>query len=338
MSNSRSEGIKLKPFQGAARVADLLEANIHFSVTSNLGQDKLKAGARMTIPPTYLEKLELVLDATACAENLQKLIEELYGNAEDFKWLLLGRDTNRGILRETKILQIGELKELEEKIEIKKIGEIAEDSPLSNTFSGFHLGLVIVLAETRPQSVVLPSVRGSIIAELEITVIPEADFDVILPLELTDEIRQSNLLPKDAWFFVDFSDEFLQAETFQQAMDFYVDPKVLNGIKLLPDKASIVGQTALFATVVNSMIFEASACARQLGDDFSWDKEAGIIPHFLLKSIDHKGTPEDFMDQLKNHPNRIAASAAARGQMGKRLAAGLELITEEAENVPNPED
>ena len=76
MSNSRSEGIKLKPFQGASRVADLLEANVRFSVTSNLGQDNLKAGERMTIPPTYLEKLGLVLDATACAEDLIKLIEE----------------------------------------------------------------------------------------------------------------------------------------------------------------------------------------------------------------------------------------------------------------------
>ena len=338
MSNSRSEGIKLKPFQGASRVADLLEANVRFSVTSNLGQDNLKAGERMTIPPTYLEKLGLVLDATACAEDLIKLIEELYGNVEDFMWLLIGRDTNRGILRETQILQMGVLKDLEEIIQIKNVGEIADDTPLSNTFSGFHLGLVIVLAETRPESVVLPSARGSIIADLEITVIPEADFDVVLPLELTDEIRQSNLLPKDSWFFVDFSDELLQAETFQQAMDFYVDPKVLNGIKLLPDKASIVGQTALFSTVVNSMIFEASACARQLGEDFSWEKDAGIIPNFLLKSIDHKGTPEDFMDLLKNHPNRIAAAVAARGHMGKRLAAGLELITEEAENVPNAED
>ena len=144
MATSRSEGVKLKPFIGAQRVQDLLDDALSFTVESNLGKDKLPNGYRMTLPPKYIETLGLSISLSGGSRDLSKLLDELYGDSESFVWALLGRDTKRGILRETVILASGALPALDHSVEVKAVGSTSIDSPISNTFTGFELEFLIL--------------------------------------------------------------------------------------------------------------------------------------------------------------------------------------------------
>lgn len=338
MATSRSEGVKLKPFVGAQRLQNLIDLSLKFSVESNLGKDSISNGFRMSMPPKYIETLGLSLDLGSAGKDLVDLIDELYGKAEGFKWLVIGKDTKKGILRETSILQTGDLTALSNPIVIKDVGSTASQSPISNPFTGFELEFLVILAEEREPNPVRPHIVGSIVASASVTIIPEADFDVIIPRELTDDVRKTNNLPVDSWFFVDFSEDFLKASTFQEAMDFYVDPGVLAGVNMLPDRFSLLGESILFLAVTNSLVFQASALAQNVEEEFDWAEDAGIIPNFLMKAAGHTGTPEDFMTTLSEFPNRIATAITSRGTMKKRLTNQLENLTEEVENVPDSED
>ena len=333
---SRVEGVKLRPFTGLDSLEAYLEDEVQLVFSSNAGTKELLSLEKGLVPPKYIPTLGLVLRfPKGDLGDLQKHAKSILGDDKFASWAVKVSDRSTGVLRESSIIASGQVKDLGTELVINTIGEVSECSIFQNRFTGYRIEFFVFLNQDKESNSVSPKRKGTILGSASFEIIPVTDFDAIQPLELTDDIRQKHSLSPQAWFFVAFEGEILETETFEDSLSFYVDPKALSAIKVLPDPYKVVGEAVLATSLISQIVFEISNQLQKQDEDWVWDGVTGVMLRFLFTSFGDVTNPAEFLELLKEKPSKITAALAARADLGSRLTETFEKISEGALNVSN---
>lgn len=333
---SRNEGVTLRPFVGLEKLEDYLDNDLKLVFSSNAGTKELTSLAKGLVPPKYISTLGLALRLPSSeAGNIQKLVKGIVGDENLASWAIRVSDRSSGVLRESEILTQGLVSELKSELSVNAIGEVNPCSILQNQFTGFKIEFVLFLNTDTKSDSVSPSRKGTILSAATFEIIPVTDFDAIQPLELTDAVRESYFLPRQAWFFVAFEGDLLETEAFEDSLSFYVEPSVLSSIKKLPDQFKVVGEAVLAATLISQIVFEVSDQLQQQEADWAWDGVTGVMLRFLFASYGDISSTSEFTDLLKDNPSKVSTVLASRANLGARLAETFDKIAEGAMDVSN---
>jgi hypothetical protein len=272
------------------------------------------------------------------AGELKKLFSALSPaklSSEDVVVVVRCSDRRVGILRESELVLEVPLEDFAGSLDIRTLKGELLSRVLGNQWTGFRLDVFLVLGKDRPVSHLYPWMRGTILAQDGFEIVPVSEWDSIQPIELTAELRQTLKLKSNIWCHVEFNEDFFESQEMSESLVFYVDKEILANIKALPENFSLTGQALLASALLPQVVYKASLELNRLDENFSWDGTSGVILRFLHRSFDPSKKSQEFINLLKDSPDKVASSLLANHNLGSRLKMMFNSIAEGVEDVSN---
>lgn len=264
-SVSRSEGVQLRPFSGLQALEEHLEEFAILQVQSNFGADEVPANKWLELAGPDIQRLGISLKLTDSAK-LRNLIEPVVMDLDDVDVLVVAMDRISSVLRENIILAKFPAKQIKDELELSESGSEPPHRILGNKFSGFRIELAIVHNKDVPgNNPTRPRTKGALIAKVAWEVKPVLSGDVIQPEDLTEEKRTALFLSKDSWMYFEAKPGFMTANSFEEAMSFYVDKALLGQFELLSGDSRVLAETLLYSSAVTQLVYELSIALREEG-------------------------------------------------------------------------
>lgn len=333
MKRTRSEGVSLRPFTKLEKIEEFFEQNIKLKITSNSGAIEVGPGDRALLPPKGFETVGLEISFTGKVNVLAALLEERFEDSDDLSWIAVARDTKSGILRESSVIAQGAVTEIGSSLTLKERGAVSNARPLSNAVTGFELEYLIVLNKDKAPNPVRPWQRGTIVASAVFLALPLAVMDGIQPVPLTSELRKTRGLSTEVWFDLDFAD-VLEGATFDQAVTYFVDEKLLSTMKMVPEKYAPLAQSSLVVNVISQLVFEASRLLNtDAFRDFEWDGMTGATLTFTHRTAASRLSPEDFIATVREAPSTLVRELSSKAKLLPKLIGSLESLMEETDEL-----
>jgi hypothetical protein len=120
-----------------------------------------------------------------------------------------------------------------------------------------------------------------------------------------------------------------------ESLVFYVDKEILANIKALPENFSLTGQAVLASALLPQVVYKASLELNRLEESFIWDGSSGVILRFLHRSFGPNTKSEEFINLLKDSPDKVVSTLLGNHNLGSRLRVMFNSITEGVEDVSN---
>lgn len=335
MTRSRSEGVLLRPFTKLEKIESIFDEKIALIVTSSFGKETLLSDAKITLPPKSISSLGLGLSFGGALEELVKALRDRFDSIEDLTWLVLAKDTSKGVLREAAICWQGGIEDLQENMVLKSQADDPSHPILANASTGYVLEFKIVVNKDLVFNPVRPSKKGTVVAEAAYSLVPVPISDGIQPKPLTEAIRKAKKLQDSDWFVVEFGD-LLEAESFEDALTYYVDESLLDGVKKLGENLEAMSQATLVLNAINHLVFEVSRLLNTSAcQDFEWEEQSGVVLNFIYKGSHSKLGNKEFVDDLRNEPGKYVTRLGGQAKLLVKLKKSVEELLEGNYDVSN---
>ncbi len=334
----RNEGILLRPFLGVNEIQEAMDKTFSLVVERGGNTHKLSNRDKLPVYPKQVAKLGLTLHLEA--DRLELLNGFLAAKIApaDVNVVIRIRDRNTGVLRDSEILQEISYTALEDSLVIFRSDSPRKSYIAENQFTGFKLEVYLVLADSKDYNPLAPWLKGTILGvnSFEFSTVPQ--FDSIQPIELTREIREQKGLPRNAWTFVDFSENFLEADELEGCLAFFVDKEILSKIKSQRKDLSLAGESLLAGILIPQIVMRSALEVTQNPYFDSWDGESGVLLRYLQNAFGRVNDPGKFVLKLRESPEYVTSVILARRDLGSRLGKLYDKLYEGASDVSDTGD
>ena len=141
-------------------------------------------------------------------------------------------------------------------------------------------------------------------------------------------MRKNKKLLDSDWFVVEFND-LLEAETFEDALTYYVDESLLDGVKKLGANLEALSQATLVLNAINHIVFEVSRTLNTSGfQDFEWDDQSGVVLNFIYKGSNSKLGAKEFIDDLRHDPGKYVMRLGGQAKLLMKLKKSVDELLE----------
>jgi len=332
---TRNEGVRLRPFIGLDGLQSTMDEYSFLRIQTETKTEDIQSIYPIEVFPKNVPTAGLTW---VFKGELKKLLSDLIPaklSPRDVVIVVRISDRRVGILRESELIIELPLEDFSGSLDIRSLKGELLSRVLGNQWTGFRLDVLLILGEDRPASHLYPWMRGTILAQDSFEIVPVAEWDSIQPIELTTELRQTLKLNGNIWCHVEFNEDFFESQELSESLVFYVDKEILANIKALPENFSLTGQALLASALLPQVVYKASLELNRLDEDFSWDGSSGVILRFLHRSFGSNKKSQEFINLLKDSPDKVASALLANHNLGSRLRNMFNSISEGVEDVSN---
>lgn len=321
----RNEGVSVRPFAGSRELHDVLEAVTTLEVRTGQDLYVLSSSARVTIPPSEMRVAGITLKVSDVGKLLAQ-VHPMVMSREDVDFLVVALDGPNSPLRTTEVLHRGPLSDLKQEIELNTLGSQSNSAVLSNVNGRYSIEFALVHNKNvETVSAIKPRLKGALLAKAEFTIKPTGVNDQPKPKPMGPEDKTRLLLPPQAWFYLDAGPFLLEAATFDEAFDFYVDKELLETLKVAKPAAKTAIETTLLTVLIQGLCQEVAARSEDVLDEMLEDVEFSAVVRMLKNLLDVK-TFAELAEQINESPAKSATLMLAK----KTLLGGLLKSLEEA--------
>ena len=331
---SRAEAPTVLPFKPFTELMKLVHA-VELDVVTKYDSVRLQRGGSVKLASEQIAIAGLCLDLECEPAQLGDAIEQHGVAASDVTFAVVGSEPKGGHLKRTDVLWSGGHGDLNETLEFQKRG--AQRKPvLANSRDGYDIRFVAVLTG-QASGPLMPRRVGTVLARADFRVLPIPHSSGMQPYDLTPEVRQVEGLRADAWILVKRTGELHKTDRLTDALEVYVDPKVLQLAALQPSSNRPFAESLFAIPALMQLVFQLSQDLT--GDDeFEWDgtgSEALTLIQDTLNRSKTKLNHSELVTELRNNPARIAGMVSGFDGQKNRILASLQSDSEEVpDGVP----
>lgn len=321
----RNEGVSVRPFAGSRELQDVLEALTTLEVRTGQELYVLSSADRVTIPPSEMRVAGITLKVSDL-EKLLAQVDPMVMSRDDVDFLVVALDGPISPLRSTEVLHHAPLSQLKNEIELNVLGSQSNSAVLSNVHGRYSIEFALVHNKNiETVSAIKPRLKGALLAKAEFTIKPTGVNDQPKPKPMDPEDKARFGLPPQAWFYLQAGPYLLEAATFDEAFDFYIDKELLETLKVAKPAAKTAIETTLLTVLIQGLCQEVAARSEDVLDETLEDVEFSAVVRMLKNLLDVK-TFAELAEQVKESPTKSATLMLAK----KTLLGGLLKSLEEA--------
>jgi len=332
---TRNEGVRLRPFVGLDVLQSTIDEFSFLRIQTEAKTEEIQSIYPIEVFPKNVPTAGLTWVFKGELRKLLSALTPAKLSPRDVVIVVRISDRRVGILRESELIIELPLEDFSGSLDIRSLRGDLLSRVLGNQWTGFRLDVLLILGEDRSVSHLHPWMRGTILAQDSFEIVPVAEWDSIQPIELTTDLRQTLKLNSNIWCHVEFNEDFFESQELSESLVFYVDKEILASIKALPENLSLTGQAVLASALLPQVVYKASLELNRLDENFSWDGSSGVILRFLHRSYGSNKKSQEFINLLKDSPDKVASTLLANHNLGSRLRTMFNSISEGVEDVSN---
>lgn len=324
----RNEGVSIRPFTGSQNLENTLHSSLKLEVSTAQTRFDLSPSDKLTIPPSELKVagIELVIQDLAA---LFLAVDPMVMSRGDVDLLVVAVDGPASPIRTSEVLYKSTLAALGQKISINAKGSTSDSIVLSNSHGRYSLEVALVHnKEIASVSATRPRKKGALLAKAEFTLKPTGVNDQPKPIPMDKTQKQEFGLGASAWFYLKPTSSLLDASSFEEAFDFYVDKELLEMLKVAKPSAQPPIEGLLMALLVQGLCYEVASRADELSDMDPEEIEDGAVARLLKQSMKVK-TFARVMESLSESPSKASTKILGVSTLLNGLHSSLEEATDD---------
>ena len=324
----RNEGVAVRPFTGSRELQESLEKNVKLEVETGQGKFDLTSSDTLAIPPSEMRVAGIALKVSDFDEILKR-VNPMVMSLEDVDVYVVAVDGPTSPLRSMEVLHKTALSDFGSVIPINSRGSQSDSRVLSNVHGRYSIELALVHnKELATTSALKPRKRGALLAKIQFSLKPTSVNDQPKPKPMDKELKESMGLTSSSWFYLKTSPSLLEAPSFDEAFDFYVDRDLLDALKVAKPSAQGALEGLLVATLVQGLCFEVAALGSEADSIDAAELEDSAVVKMMKKRLGVKNFAELFAE-LSESPSRAATKMLAVNSLVKSLMGSLEEVSDE---------
>ena len=334
-SRSREQGPALRPYKGLEGFEELIENAVVLRSTS-FEQAEMVVGERYSITPSQLLQSGYLLKIDLEGIDLKRVAKEASIALDDVDVLVFARDAGASPISETILVKRFPLAELDSEVSLIK-REQQKPRPMLNKFDGFDLQVFLILNKNIDQQPLRPYQNGTILASGSIGLQVSAPVGDLQPTKMTGQVRSDEELNGSSWIYLKSDDDYVDASSLASVLTVYVDEEILKLTSFLPKDVRRLAEYLFTIPALTQVVYEASLELTTSDYDASQFQESGnAILNFLYQKVrllDNDLSRDQFVNDLKSEPARIAAAVTASGDIRKKIANSMKKLMGEFDDV-----
>lgn len=324
----RNEGVAVRPFSGSRELQDVLESVLSLEVKTGQESYSLRSADRVTIPPSEMRVAGISLKIS----NLERLfaqVDPMVMSREDVDFLVVAIDGPTSPLRTSDVLWHASLKDLTSEMQLNVLGSQSDSAVISNVHGRYSIEFALVHnKDIATVSAIKPRRKGALLAKAVFTLKPTGINDQPKPRPMDQELKGKLGLSQYSWFYLKASSSLLEATSFEDAFDFFVDKELLETLKIAKPAAKAAIEGTLMTALVQGLCQEVAARSADISDLDIEDIEASAVVRMLKKLLNVK-TFEELTDRLQESPAKVATQMLAVKSLFSGLMKSLEEVGDE---------
>jgi hypothetical protein len=334
---ARSEGIALRPYAGLEPLENHLHSQVFLSVRYNEGTQNVGNKKTLELSPKDLVNIGLSI-SLGSIEQLVTLVNPLVMSPEDVDVLVVAMDRPTGVLKDQVLVYREPLLKCIPEIMIAESGAEKIGRMFGNARAGFKIELAFVHnKDIEGDFSIRPRRKGALLAKAVFEVRPVAIGDSLQPTELTPKVREDNGLGPDVWMFFDPKPGLLDSDSFDDALAFYVDKRVLESAKVVPQPTKTIIEAALLSNAMNSFVHCISNALKEEHLPDMADLQSSQVMRYLAGQFP-KISFEDLLNDVREQPQVVAAKMTGNPKIAKKLFSQLETIGDSTDDLSDNQD
>ena len=324
----RSEGVAVRPFAGSDELQKILEEQISLTVETAQDSFTLSHSDKLTIPPSEMRVAGISLKVGDIEAILRK-VDPMVISRSNVDLLVVAIDGPLSPLRSSEVLYHSKFESFAQELELNSKGVPASSRVLSNAHGRYSIEVALVHNEDiATSSAVKPRRKGALLAKLVFTLKPTGINDQPRPKPM-DQQQKSNLgLGPNAWFYIKPSAGIIEAESFEEAFEFFVDKALLDMLKISKPGVHVAVESMLMTTLVQALCYEVAAQLQELDEIPNEDAEDSAVMRMFKQRLGVKSLAE-VAQQLEESPTKAATRMLAAGPLLKGIRESLEEAIDE---------
>jgi hypothetical protein len=324
----RSEGVAVRPFAGSRELQDVLERVLSLELKTGQESYSLKSADRVTIPPSEMRVAGISIKINDL-ERLFSQVDPMVMSRDDVNFLVVAIDGPTSPLRTSDVLRHASLQDLTSEMQLNVLGSQSDSAVLSNVHGRYSIEFALVHnKDVTSVSAIKPRRKGALLAKAVFTLTPTGVNDQPKPKPMDQETKSKLGLPQYSWFYLKASSSLLEATSFEDAFDFYVDKELLETLKVAKPAAKAAVEGTLMTALVQGLCQEVAARSADFSDSDIEDIEASAVVRMLKKLLNVK-TFEELTEQLQESPAKVASQMLAVKSLFRGLMKSLEEVGDE---------
>lgn len=319
----RNEGVSIRPFAGSQALDKILRGGMKLEVSTAQSRFELRPSDKLTIPPSELKVAGIEL-AIEDLEALLSAVDPMVLSRADVDLLVVAVDGPASPMRSSDVLYRSGIEGLSQRTLINTRGTTSDSVVLSNSHGKYSIDVVLVHnKDIASASAVKPRRKGALLAKAGFTLKPTGINDQPRPVPMDKTQKQELGLGASAWSFLEPTSSLLDADSFDEAFDFYVDKELLDMLKVARPSAQPPIEGLLMSMLVQGLCFEVAARRDELSDMDPEDYEDSAVSRLLKQSLKVK-TFAEVIESLLESPSRVATKILGTQQLLNGLRTSLE--------------
>ena len=324
----RNEGVAVRPFTGSRELQESLEKNVKLEVETGQGKFDLTSSDTLAIPPSEMRVAGIALKVSDFDEILKR-VNPMVMSLEDVDVYVVAVDGPTSPLRSMEVLNKTALSDFGSVTPINSRGSQSDSRVLSNVHGRYSIELALVHnKELSTTSALKPRKKGALLAKIQFSLKPTGVNDQPKPKPMDKELKESMGLPSSSWFYLKTSPSLLEAPSFDEAFDFFVDRDLLDALKVAKPSAQGALEGLLVATLVQGLCFEIASLGSEVDSIDAAELEDSAVVKMMKKRLGVKNFAELFAE-LSESPSRAATKMLAVNSLVKSLMGSLEEVSDE---------
>lgn len=324
----RNEGVAVRPFAGSRELQESLEKSVKLEVETGQGKFDLTSSDTLAIPPSEMRVAGIALKISD-VDDIAKRVHPMVMTLDDVDVYLTAVDGPTSPLRAIEVLYKTAFSDLGSVIPINSRGSQSDSRVLSNVHGRYTIEVALVHnKELATTSALKPRKKGALLAKIHFSLKPTGINDQPKPKPMDKELKEALGLPSSAWFYLKTSPSLLEAPSFDEAFDFFVDRDLLDALKVAKPSAQGALEGLLVSTLVQGLCFEIAALGSEVESMDKDELEDSAVVKMMKKRLGVKNFAELFAE-LSESPSRAAAKMLAVNSLVKSLMASLEEVSDE---------
>jgi hypothetical protein len=296
----------------------------------------MAVGERYSITPSQLLQSGYLLKIALEGLDLKRVAKEASIALDDVDVLVFARDAGASPISETILVKRFPFAELDSEVSLIKRDQ-QKPRPMLNKFDGFDLQVFFILNKNIDQQPLRPYQHGTILASGAIGLQVSAPVGDLQPTKMTGQVRSDEELDSSSWIYLKSDDDYVDASSLASVLTVYVDEEILKLTSFLPRDVRRLAEYLFTIPALTQVVYEASLELSTSDFDPSQFQESGnAILNFLYQKVrllDNDLSREQFVNDLKSEPARIAAAVTASGDIRKKIANSMKKLMGEFDDV-----
>lgn len=328
MNNIRNEGVKVRPYEGAAKTEAALSRVCSLRVETGSLSETLRDRHKIHISSSEISTTgkSLIFEGL---EELKRAVEEM-ADSSNVDVIVAALEGPASPERRADVLFRCGLNELPMSIEISKIGQLPASRSLRGSRWGVDIEVACILNKSLEKRPLLkPKDKGALLAKVVFSIKPSGLSESFNPEMLTDKIRDAENLEKGSWIYIRVNEEIItQDSDLPSSLKVYIDENMMGNRNIADPLPKGVFDHLIVSSVFHALFAQTSMMIHQM--DEILDLQETPIGRILRKRFGSgpPGKLEEALALLRDDPSKLSSNFLA----GSSISKGLSNLLKEAAN------